>query len=61
MEKRLYEETFSLNDESLSNFVNRNKIDRSDILQIVSRKSPNGIPVYTLFYYAEKAYPKQRG
>jgi len=59
MEKQLFQETFNeLTDESVSNFVNRNKIERADILQILVRKTQAGMAVFTLFYYSEKAYKK---
>ena len=61
MEKQLFQETFNeLTDESVSSFVNRNKIERADILQILVRKTQAGMAVFTLFYYSEKAYKKNK-
>lgn len=59
MEKQLFQETFNeMTDESVSSFVNRNKIQRADILQILIRKRFDGLAIFTLFYYSEKAYKK---
>ena len=59
MEKQLHKEHFNdYNGESVTSFINRNKIAREDILQILVSQGGSTIS-YTLFYYAEKPFRKQ--